>query len=89
MPIMSNGAVSPRAWAIPMMVPVSIPGRARGSTWCITIWFLEAPTPKAASRMEGGTDFRAARLAMMMVGRVINVSTSPPTRGTDLGSPKN
>ena len=32
MPIMRSGADSPRARAMPMMVPVSIPGRARGRT---------------------------------------------------------
>ena len=31
--------------------------------------------PRAASRMEGGTDFKAARAAIMMVGKVIRVST--------------
>ena len=44
-------------------------------------WVLEAPIPRAASRMEGGTDLSDARLAMMMVGSVIKVSTRPPTRG--------
>ena len=28
----ARGAVSPRAWAMPMMVPVSMPGMARGRT---------------------------------------------------------
>ena len=32
MPIISSGAVSPSAWAIPMMVPVSMPGIASGTT---------------------------------------------------------
>ena len=32
MPIMRSGAVSPRALAMPIMVPVSIPGIARGRT---------------------------------------------------------
>src|SRR5690606_33350585 len=32
MPIINSGAVSPRAWAMPMMAPVSMPGIARGST---------------------------------------------------------
>jgi hypothetical protein len=31
-PIISKGAVSPKALAIPMIVPVNMPGRARGST---------------------------------------------------------
>ena len=33
MPIISNGAVSPSAWAMPMIVPVMIPGSASGRTW--------------------------------------------------------
>ena len=32
MPIMSSGADSPSARAIPMMVPVSMPGMASGNT---------------------------------------------------------
>ena len=32
MPIISSGAVSPSAWAMPMMVPVMTPGMASGST---------------------------------------------------------
>jgi hypothetical protein len=31
MPIMRSGAVSPSARAMPMIVPVSMPGSARGS----------------------------------------------------------
>jgi hypothetical protein len=46
------------------------------------------PDPNAASRIDGGTDFRAARLAMMMVGRVIKDSTSAATRGVERGTPK-
>ncbi len=33
MPISSKGAVSPKARASPMMVPVRIPGIATGRTW--------------------------------------------------------
>ena len=63
---------------MPMMVPVRIPGIARGSTWWVTVCIREAPMPSAASRMEGGTEARAARPAMMIVGRVMRASTSPP-----------
>ena len=38
--------------------------------------------------IEGGTDVSAERLAMMMVGSVISVSTSPPTNGAERGRPK-
>ena len=33
MPISNNGAVSPSAVARPRMVPVRMPGIAKGSTW--------------------------------------------------------
>ena len=55
MPIISSGAVSPSAWARPMMVPVRMPGMASGSTWWKIVCIFEAPTPSAASRIEGGT----------------------------------
>ena len=63
MPIISSGAVSPGACAMPMIVPVSMPGIASGNTWCVTTCDLEAPTPSAASRIDGGTalDRRARR----------------------------
>ena len=40
MPIISRGAVSPSAWAMPIMVPVRMPGRASGRTWCATVCSL-------------------------------------------------
>ena len=46
---------------------------------------MEAPTPSAASRIDGGTDFNDARLAIIIVGKVIRVRTIPPTTGVDLG----
>ena len=88
MPIISSGADSPSAWAMPMIVPVNMPGIASGRTWWVIVCIFDAPIPSAASRIDGGTDFRAARLAMMMVGRVIRVRTSPPTRGAERGRPK-
>ena len=42
----------------------------------------------AASLIEGGTDLIAARLAIMMVGSVINVNTKPPINGVERGTPK-
>ena len=83
MPISSKGAVSPSACASPMIVPVRMPDAASGNTWWNTACIFDAPTPKAASRIEGGTDFSAARVEMMIVGSVINVRTNPPTRGDD------
>ena len=38
--------------------------------------------------IDGGTDFIAARLEMMMVGSVISDNTRPPTSGAERGSPK-
>ena len=61
MPMSSSGAVSPSACAMPMMVPVMMPGMASGKTWWKTTCCGEAPTPRAASRMEGGTALSAAR----------------------------
>ena len=75
----SSGAVSPSALARPMIVPVRMPGMASGTTWWVTVCIFEAPTPRAASRIDGGTAPMAARVAMMMVGSVISVSTRPPT----------
>ena len=48
---------------------------------------MEAPTPSAASRIEGGTDFSAARVAMMIVGIVMSASVMPPTKGAERGRP--
>ena len=64
-----------------------MPGAASGRTWWNTVCIFDAPTPSAASRIDGGTDFSAARVEMMIVGSVISVSTSPPTMGADCGSP--
>ena len=44
--------------------------------------------PSAASRIDGGTAFSAAREAMMMVGSTISASTRPPTSGAERGRPK-
>ena len=81
MPISRSGAVSPMALATPRMVPVMMPGMASGRTWWNTACWCEAPTPSAASRIEGGTALIAARDAMMMVGRLISAITMPPTSG--------
>jgi len=87
-PIINSGAVSPSACAIPIIVPVNMPGIAKGKTWWVIVCTLDAPMPSAASRIDGGTDFIAARLEIIMVGNVIKVNTKPPTKGTDLGKPK-
>ena len=88
MPIISSGAVSPSACAMPMIVPVSMPGIASGTTWCIVACTLDAPTPNAPSRILGGTAFIAARLEMIIVGKVIKAKTIPPTSGIERGIPK-
>ena len=84
-PIISSGAVSPRARAMPMMVPVRIPGIASGRTWWTTTWRGEAPSPRAASRIEGGTAWIETRPVMMIVGSVIRARVTPPTTGADRG----
>ena len=86
MPIISRGAVSPSACASDRIAPVMTPGMASGRTWWNTVWVREAPTPRAASRMEGGTAFSAERVAMITVGRAMSARTRPPTRGEDRGT---
>ena len=49
------------------------------------VCIFDAPRPKAAERIDGGTAFKAARVAMMIVGSVINVSTRPPTTAAERG----
>ena len=87
-PINSKGAVSPSALAIPIIVPVNIPGAALGTTWLNTACILLAPNPNAASLMVGGTAFKEALEEIITVGRVIRVKTNPPVKGIDLGRPK-
>ena len=85
MPIMRSGAVSPSARAMPMIVPVSMPGRASGRTCWNTTCTGDAPMPSAASRMLGGTDLIALRPAMTITGMVISASVMPPTKAADRG----
>ena len=85
MPISSSGAVSPRAWAMEIMDPVITPGMASGRVCWNTVWVCDAPMASAASRIDGGTAFSDERVAMMMVGRAIRASTSPPTSGLARG----
>ena len=87
-PIINRGAVSPKACAIPIIVPVNIPGIARGITWWKITWSLEAPIPYAASLTDGGTALIAALDEIIIVGKVIRAKTIPPTKGMDLGIPK-
>ena len=41
--------------------------------------------PIAASLIEGGTAFKEALVAIIIVGNVIRARTIPPTSGADLG----
>ncbi|MNY62014.1 hypothetical protein D3C86_1987690 [compost metagenome] len=70
-----------------MIVPVRMPGIASGRTWWKMVCIFDAPRPSAAERIDGGTAFSAARVAMMMVGKVISVSTRPPTSAAERGMP--
>ena len=85
-PIKINGAVSPKAWANPIIVPDKVPGNAKGTTWWNTDWNLEAPTAKAPSRIDGGTAFNEALQGIIILGRVIKARVIPATNGVDLGN---
>ncbi len=85
MPIISSGAVSPSARAMPMIVPVRMPGSASGSTWWNTTWIGEAPSASAPSRIDGGTALIALRPAMTITGMVISASVMPPISGAERG----
>jgi hypothetical protein len=84
-PIISKGAVSPKACAIARIEPVMMPGMANGRTWWKIACIFDAPTPSAASRIDGGTAFKAAREAIIITGKLIKVSTIPPTIGAERG----
>ena len=84
-PININGAVSPKAWANPMIVPDKVPGKAKGTTWWKTDWNLDAPTANAPSLIEGGTAFKEALHGIIILGRVIKAKVIPATKGVDLG----
>mgnify|MGYP006233522769 FL=1 len=48
---------------------------------------MDAPKPKAASFIDGGTALMDALVAIIIVGIVIKPKHSPPTNGADLGKP--
>ena len=48
---------------------------------------FDAPTPKAASLILGGTDCKEALAAIMITGKVISAKTKPPTNGAERGIP--
>ena len=48
---------------------------------------FDAPIASAPSLILGGTAFIAARLEIIIVGKVINAKTNPPIKGIDLGIP--
>ena len=87
-PISSSGAVSPNARAVPMIVPVRMPGIASGRTWWNTTCTGEAPTLSAASRIDGGTALIALRAVMTITGIVINASVRAPTIDAERVRPK-
>ena len=65
-----------------------MPGIASGITWWKITCNFEAPIPYAASLTDGGTALIAALEEIIIVGKVINANTIPPTKGIDLGIPK-
>ena len=69
MPIIKSGAVSPSARAMPMMVPVRIPGSASGRTWWNTTCTRLAPTASAAAGMRGcGFWIASSAIAVRLTG---------------------
>ena len=85
-PIKINGAVSPNACANPIIVPESVPGNAKGTTWWNTDWNLEAPTANAPSLIDGGTAFNDALHGIIILGKVMSANVIPATNGVDLGN---
>ena len=85
-PINISGAVSPNAWANPIIVPDKVPGSANGTTWWKTDWNLDAPTARAPSLIEGGTAFNEALHGIIILGKVISAKVIPATNGVDLGN---
>ncbi len=83
---MISGAVSPIAWASPMMVPVRMPGSDNGSTWSRTTCQRVHPIASAPRRMGSGTARSAARVLMMMIGSVIKPMVRPPASADDRGT---
>ena len=68
-------------------VKVAIPGAASGSTMRRRIWNSDAPSKRAASRMESGMEAKNCRMRKMpktwtAPGAIIPESVSRPRKGT-------
>ena len=72
------GAVSPAARPIDIIIPVSIAGRADGSITVHIAFHFPAPNPRAASRYELGTLFKASSQERIIVGRISRARVIEP-----------
>jgi len=81
--MMMKSVAEPRSRYVLGLRSMMSAGESVGAT--VFTWCREAPMPRAASRIDGGTAFTEARVTMIMVGSVISASTSPPTRGAERG----
>ena len=91
MPIIKSGAVSPRAWAMPMMVPVSMPGKGQGQGVVQSAhWSVRGPDARRPPRgSRAAPSSKPPALAMMIVGRVISArAPCRPPAARERGSPK-
>ena len=85
-PIIINGAVSPRALATANIVPVNIPGKASGNVWCNATCIFDAPIPNAAFLIFAGIALILFLVAITMVGNTIKDKVKPPIKDDDLGT---
>ncbi len=70
------GATSPAPRLTARMVPVRMPGAACGTTTCITVWNLVAPSASDASRSSRGTARSASSVATITTGSVSTAMVS-------------
>ena len=60
------------------MTPVTMPGKAVGTTTRATTWVCVAPIPTAASRILGGTRLIASSAVSRIVGTISSARATPP-----------
>ena len=86
-----SGATSPAPRAIARIIPVMMPGSARGRTMRRIVCHFVAPQPYEPSRIEFGTAEIASSVATMTTGSVSSASvseahSSPPLPYVGFGS---
>src|SRR3972149_9050240 len=77
-PMVMRGAVSPTALDIARIMPVIIPGRAAGRTWCLIVCHLVAPSAYDASLIENGIALIASRVDRITIGSTRMASVAAP-----------